>query len=321
MELLGTDDTKRSAAIDLGAITASDRIEYWNEVVCANFAPGDNSLHISPHEFTARLHRTHLGPASVCKLSVKPVSCVRDPSILRKKPLDDFFLSYLVRGSAGISQNGRETVQCAGQFLLYDGDRPLNHEVLSDCEGIWVRLPRRLLEGRLSNAEALTARSVSDSTPVGALAASFLIGIANLDLQEEPSASARLLNSLIDILAAALETTPESPFESSHHVNLMDRAKGYLLAKLDDPELKVSDVVQAIGVSRRTLDRLFAVEGTTPTRWMWRQRLERSRIMLESGGCSRTTDVAANCGFKDPAHFSRSFKQEFGVPPGRWRRA
>lgn len=120
----------------------------------------------------------------------------------------------------------------------------------------------------------------------------------------------------MDILAAAFETASGNTIQgTAQQTNLLDKAKEYIIANLEDPGLNCDTLVASFGFSRRTLNRLFAQEGTTPTRWMWQKRLERSHQMLESGTEKRVTDVALNCGFSDFSHFSRAFRSEFGVTP------
>ena len=48
----------------------------------------------------------------------------------------------------------------------------------------------------------------------------------------------------------------------------------------------------------------------------WQMRLERARSMLTRGGSDlRICEVAWQCGFANAAHFSRTFKQQYGASP------
>ena len=52
------------------------------------------------------------------------------------------------------------------------------------------------------------------------------------------------------------------------------------------------------------------------SRWTRQQRLERCRRQLAGAmGSTTVTEVAFRWGFNDSAHFSRAFKQAFGVSP------
>ncbi len=51
-----------------------------------------------------------------------------------------------------------------------------------------------------------------------------------------------------------------------------------------------------------------------------RLRLERAAGLLRSSPRMRVSDAAVESGFVSPAHFSRAFKQRYGVSPSRWDR-
>lgn len=308
----------QSSSVDLKSLPASERISYWNDVININFAPARTTSDTPGKSFGAQLSRIDLGKASICRISSAPILSVRDVNLLKRQPLDHFFLSYLIEGEARVSQNGRRAVQRPGDFILYDSERPFAYEFVSKFSGIWIRLPRYLVASRLPNAEAMTARRISSTSPLGALASSFLIEAANLTLDKTSPAAARVVSSIVEIVAAVFAASSglDSSW-SSQRVNVLDRAKEFMLAHLNDPDLHIEDVVKAIGVSRRTLDRLFAAQGTSLGRWISQKRIELSRSMLANGGETRVTDIALSCGFSDVAHFSRVFKNQVGVSPSQ----
>ncbi len=73
--------------------------------------------------------------------------------------------------------------------------------------------------------------------------------------------------SALDIFATMLQTelTDDAP---RHGDDRLARVKAYVLAHLDDPELDLDAIATAQSIAPRTLNRLFAREGTTPIRWL-----------------------------------------------------
>ena len=66
----------------------------------------------------------------------------------------------------------------------------------------------------------------------------------------------------------------------------------------------------------RTLQQLFSDAGTTVSSWIRERRLKACYRALSSADLSETvTEVAFRWGFNDAAHFSRRFKEAFGVTP------
>lgn len=75
-----------------------------------------------------------------------------------------------------------------------------------------------------------------------------------------------------------------------------------------------SDLARISGVSMRTLQRHFRARfNCTVTDWLRQLRLDQARIRL--GTCNSVKEVAFDLGYKQPSHFTRDFKDRFGVPP------
>ena len=58
--------------------------------------------------------------------------------------------------------------------------------------------------------------------------------------------------------------------------------------------------------------------GTTPAKWLIGRRLESAAQMLRTTSMSMT-EIALECGFEEPSHFSRTFKAKFGRSPTGYR--
>ena len=82
-------------------------------------------------------------------------------------------------------------------------------------------------------------------------------------------------------------------------------------------EYRVHRIAEFCHVSTRTLQRHFRRNyDTTISHWLREVRLEKARTMLRDATCIKA--VAFDLGYKQPSHFTRDFKQRFGVPPKMW---
>ena len=82
-----------------------------------------------------------------------------------------------------------------------------------------------------------------------------------------------------------------------------------------DSQFNVDRLASELGFSVRQLQRkMTATLGRKPGDYLRGFRLERARKMLESktGGVS---DIAYAVGFKNPGHFSITFRKAFGMTP------
>jgi len=98
-------------------------------------------------------------------------------------------------------------------------------------------------------------------------------------------------------------------------------AHGFIAQNLADPGLTPGAVAAHLGLSTRSLSRLFAINGNTIERSIWSCRLAAARDHLSDPNLRHKsiTEVAFSCGFNDAAHFSRSFLNAYGVTPSEFR--
>jgi AraC-like DNA-binding protein len=146
-------------------------------------------------------------------------------------------------------------------------------------------------------AAVLTARRALDEHGL----ALYLTGLAELTLR---SALRDELNR-VDALAARRREALE-----------------FIRAHLDDPSLDASTVAAALFVSRRRLYQLFD-DGQGVSERIRGMRIERAKALLAdpAGGARGLAEVARECGFVSPAHFSRAFRQAVGQTPREFRDA
>ena len=57
----------------------------------------------------------------------------------------------------------------------------------------------------------------------------------------------------------------------------------------------------------------------SPGKWLLQKRLEYSAVLLKNPALN-VSQVALDCGFEDLSHFSRAFKQKFGMSPAHYRK-
>jgi len=85
-------------------------------------------------------------------------------------------------------------------------------------------------------------------------------------------------------------------------------------ANIEEP-MSLDELAQAVGVSRRQLERLFQKYlHCVPTRYYLELRLARARQLLLQTSMS-IVDVGFACGFVSAPHFSKCYRDYFGVPP------
>lgn len=87
---------------------------------------------------------------------------------------------------------------------------------------------------------------------------------------------------------------------------------------LEEP-LRPGDLAKTVNISTRQLERLFRrYLSATPKKYYMDMRLQRAQHLLLQTSMS-VTEVSVACGFNAPSHFSRLFRQRYGMSPHKLR--
>jgi AraC-like DNA-binding protein len=307
---------KGAAAI----IKPGDNFEHWHQITCRNFSQTESNR-ISDNHFRACVSLREFGPLSFSEiwsstLADDLIRVTRSSGDIRKDPRDYFMLWLALAGKTVFAQGGREAQIGAGDLMLHDQTQPFTLKFGRECHAVMITVPRALLVSRIPSAAQYTACKVSAGSRFGALAGSVVRQLLRLEDSTDGELIARVGASAMDLVLTAIDSeligqTGLGPRQDRRLVQV----KRYMLANLHDPELDLEKIAQRQNVAARTLNRLFAREGTTPIRWLWQQRLAAAYKALAERRMNRVTDVAFSLGFSDAAHFSRAFKTAFGQRP------
>ncbi|UJF33411.1 helix-turn-helix domain-containing protein [Paenibacillus hexagrammi] len=83
--------------------------------------------------------------------------------------------------------------------------------------------------------------------------------------------------------------------------------------------VSLNDLAYLSGRSLATFKRDFqAIYHTSPLKWVRNRRLDKAKELLAETALS-VTDVCFSTGFENIAHFSKVFKERFGLPPSEFR--
>ncbi|OQP88332.1 AraC family transcriptional regulator [Rhizobium rhizosphaerae] len=153
------------------------------------------------------------------------------------------------------------------------------------------------------------------------------------------SADIRLLDALDGMIMAPAKTADPLQFEdalydlaqaldaaggqSANPMRSIDynaalTARNYIRDALGKP-LSLDHLETVTGQDRWTLSRHFrAAFGTSPYRYLTMRRLDHARGAIVNG--QPLAETAFEAGFADQAHFTRQFRNAFGLTPAAWRR-
>lgn len=305
-------------------VNAEDGFDLWHLVTCRNFSLSEcqaESTRAFRAQISSRVFGT-LGLSAASSGGVGSIRMTRGRAQISKDPRDHFMLYLVLNGRVDIEQNNREASASSGDMFLYDQTKPFSMNFYDNNRSILVNIPRPLMESRLQGAGRFVGRRIAGDSELGALSRSVIRQMIDFGVSSRADTEDRLVHATMDIISTTLdgELGAEARANLEQH-RLLPQVQGYMLAHLHKPGLDIEAIARAHNVSVRTLSRTFATEGTTPMRWLWRQRLSASHKLLSDGSVSNVTEAAFSVGFSDVSHFGRAFKREFGRLPQSLRRA
>lgn len=268
----------------------------------------------------ARLEFGGLGDAIVFKTSAMPHSLARSLCGKNASLPSPVVLSFQLAGSARVGQDGRSYVLHPGDWCLWDTLLPFETSAITGAvEFLSVTLSRPSDPELQRLLAAGRATRLDGKVGVARVLQKILTEIFG-QLGRIPPESGEVLRIAVTMIAwEALREQVAAPASASTCRDvLMSRAKAYIEAHLADPGLGVAAIANSCGISARSIHRAFARDPAgSVSRYIWERRLSRCADALRDGGdaSQRITEICLSWGFNSSSHFSRLFKEQFGVSP------
>jgi AraC-like DNA-binding protein len=230
-------------------------------------------------------------------------------------------MAVIARGAKRLAIGDRVYDYGPGQYLVASVDLPIT--------GHYTRAPA-LGFGLILRPSAI-ASLLLDGDAVRGAPAGLGVADASPELLDAVVRMVRLLDSPgdRDILAPMIEREIlwrllNAPLgESVRQIGLADsslthvsRAVRWITEHYDKP-FRVEDLARSCGMSTSAFHRTFqAVTALSPIQFQKQIRLQESRLLLLTGVDDVAT-VGYRVGYDSASQFSREYRRQFGLPPGR----
>lgn len=301
-------------------VPTAERTDYWLDVVSTNVHPIHVRREVSG-DFTARIMTGQLGAIRVTEADCPPTEAYNTPKLVRDIDHEKCTIMFLTRGRNLFEQNGRQCELGPGDFVVIDSTMPFR-TVHTDLSHVSLVFPRSMLPIGRDALARLAGEGFSGEEGIGSLVSAFARRLPR-HLDDPGAADAtRLGSTVLDLVSVALrERLGHGKAPEGSGRGLLACIHAFIEEHLSDPDLSPGDIAAAHHISVRYVHKLFQREGMTAAGWIRGRRLERCRgDLLDPALADRSIGATAvRWGFRGGAHFNRTFRAVYGVPPGEYR--
>ncbi|MBL4767418.1 MAG: transcriptional regulator FeaR [Rhodobacteraceae bacterium] len=300
-------------------IAPAERADHWAHSL-KNVCGGFETISSDWSKFRGTIELRNIGGFDVAGISMNADKVVRSRRQISQDDDRYCFLIMQMQGRAVLSQRNNEAFLEPGDMALIESGYPSEFSYDGFMRQISLHIPRETLESCLSYGKIEAARTISGVSGMGAIIRDFLASTYkeahSIGEQDYPAVREALLN----FLGATLRGhAPDQVLDLK--ARQLIHIRNIIEQNLTDPCLSPAMVADLCGISTRQVHRLFKGDGVSFGEWVRTRRLSEARRQLANCHFSDHSiiQIAFHWGFNDAAHFSRIFRQEFGLSPRQYR--
>jgi AraC-like DNA-binding protein len=301
----------------------SEREGYWHEVV-RNHIIDLECKAVSSKDFLCEMDGFSGKAGSATSVRVqRTLSVKRSRSAIDREPADGVILNLLLKGSMHVVQLDHGAMLEPGDFALCVGHHPYELEIPDSMAVACFRLPTTFIGCSSASLRRLVAQRFRGRKGMIPLVQACAVALHQQRLDIPSPAAILALKHLTMLVGAVVEETLGNITRSGtdHHELVLLRIKAHIASRLNDPDLSVQSIADALQVSPRYLHRLWDHEEETLANYFWSKRLDKVAEELRNPARrgESITRISTMWGFVNMSHLSRVFRDRFGLSPRDYR--
>ncbi|NIZ60204.1 transcriptional regulator FeaR [Sedimentitalea sp. CY04] len=292
------------------------RLESWRkqiQLICGGF---ETKSQDNVSDFMGCISLEKLSSLEFASIRTNAHSLRKLPKHIKSEDPSDFFLIYQNSGRSVLSQQDKQALLNPGDFALIDSRYQSEFTYLEATQHYSFHIPCDILEPRLKFGSARVCETLSSQSPVGKVLAGFLHQMSPSHRLFGDHESQAMEEAMVTLLAPMADDSERT----GGNIGDFSRVATFIDQHLKN-EMAPEDIAVAVGMSVRSLYRLFEGRKGTLGTYIREQRLQKCARQLRAPQHQHEniTSIAFRWGFGDAAHFSRAFKVKYGMSPRAYR--
>jgi AraC-like DNA-binding protein len=296
----------------------------WRQAISDAFVP----LDAVPWDgraaaFTGGLSSTALGDLQLSEVAGDGAHVRRSTAAIKRANPGVIKVALQLKGHSMVRQRERSAGLAPGDIAIYDTSERYELALRDSFDMLVAVVPRTAL--RVSDRELHegAARTIATGDGVGSLllpVMTSLIVQARRATVSYSVGSPLVSDAVADLVSAALRVSaPDGTLGAGETILLS--ARSYIERHLAESDLTPAAIAAHHHVSVRYLQKLFSGGGQTVSGFIRERRLEQCRRDLQDPAQAHRSvgSISASHGLVEASHFSRLFKETYGMSPRQYR--
>ncbi|CAB3751753.1 AraC family transcriptional regulator [Paraburkholderia humisilvae] len=259
---------------------------------------------------TARAGQTDIMNGDFAWQSVSPITHRDTP----RWNGEHLFVKVVKSGVMSVEQRGQTTRFGPGHIAVIDPLHTFNESFCEPTRLTILRIPKSALRERGLRYRFPMACCPDPASPDVAAVREFVLHLGSQTGKASDALLVRLGDQCLDLMDVLVNNRHGAANGRASAATVL-RAKQLIARRIGDPELSVIRIAAELNISISCLTRALKASGVSPMRYAWSMRLEHATRLLAGAPQGAIQEVAYQCGFASAAHFSRAFKERYGMTP------
>lgn len=306
-------------SLDTSRLLPSERYPAWETAMRSVYGHWSLGTSKAPI-FDAQMSHRSSGGLHVVECLVDPCEGSRSRAEMAMDKEDTFTIQLVLAGKEVFTIDNNQYLLSAGDIVVWNSMFPVRYEITERLQKISAIMPLQRLRSWLPDSWYALQENLPSHSVSMRYFRSFFESVSREFLSENITHGECLIEAIIAMLLATRgrKKLIDGATDESRKAQAII---AFLEKNLSNPDLSPKTLAEQQNCSVRYIHKVFESRSLTAQKFITEERLSRCLRDLGNPQMSQhsITEIAFAWGFKSSSHFSRCFKEKFGVSPRDYR--